>query len=252
MSDMTVTSPASSTKTTARQLQETQRRFDELQAEYEEFAYVVSHDFSAPFRQIAGFSKLILAQNSELFDETTKSYFDIIIKNSNNCQRYVDALLQYSRINRKGGPLVLMDCSIAFTKATDKLQPTIDNTGATIECAPLPQALGDSEQIAVVFYHLLHNAMTFRHPDRCPHITVSSEPSSNGIRFNVTDNGIGIEKRHHDTIFGALRKVHSSKQYSGDGVGLAIVRKIIRRHNGTVGVTSEPDVGSTFSFTLCT
>jgi light-regulated signal transduction histidine kinase (bacteriophytochrome) len=166
-------------------------------------------------------------------------------------QSLIDGLLAFSRVGRVEKSVEPTDSSEEMTVVLASLAPQIDETHADVYVGRLPIVMADPEQLFLVFQNLLTNALKFVPAGVAPKISVDATLDGNQCRFSVTDNGIGIEPRHRDQIFGMFKRLHSRNEYPGTGIGLALVKKIVERHGGIVGVEDAPEgPGSRFWFTL--
>lgn len=234
----------------AKQLAETQQELSALKAEYEEFAYIVSHDLSAPLRQIEGFIELVVANNSDNFDDKTKRHIELVLGGSAQAKRLLEALVGYSRINTTTEPYVLLDANKIVTDAKDFLSAMIAETNAVIHCENLPNIIGRELQMTQVFSHLLHNALLYQLPNNHPDITIDVMEMDDTWQFCIKDNGIGVSIKRTEKIFKVLRRAVSEKKYAGMGMGLAIAKKILQNHQGNIWLESEEGIGSSFYFTI--
>lgn len=244
---------------TEEELQRTQLELENLKAEYQEFAYIISHDLSAPFRATGGFAKIIADNNTDL-DEKTKKHLNFIIKGADEGSAMVDALLTFSRINTIPQMLVDIDLNTVCTEVTESLDHLIKATNAQIHINELPTMNVDWQQISQVFHQLLKNALMYHESsintetspkiDTPPEITISAIEKENHTEFCIKDNGMGIKERDVEKIFKVLRRAVANSEYPGVGMGLAITKKILQHHKGTIWVETEEGVGSAFYFTV--
>jgi len=161
----------------------------------------------------------------------------------------INGLLMYSRISTKGNPFQPTDCEEVLERTMANMRQAIEQTAAVITHDPLPTVTADSTQLLQVFQNLIGNAIKFR-GEGPPRIHVSAERENSQWLFSVQDNGIGIEPRHWDRIFVIFQRLHKRAAYDGTGMGLAIVKKIVERHQGRIWVNSEPGRGTTFYFMI--
>lgn len=227
-----------------------QKELDELRTEYQSFVYAVGHDLAAPFRQIEGFSNIILDEHGDQFDEKTKRHFSFVISGSEKGKAILNALLNYSRLVNAEFNSSVVDSNKVLNEVKEELSVLIEDSGAQFSCNALPGIVGDYKQIHMLFYQLIHNALHYSRPGESPIISLNAVEQGELWKFDIRDNGIGIREKMFDKIFIALRRGVAEKKYSGIGMGLTIAKAVSRRHGGEIWVESEEGVGSTISFTL--
>jgi len=164
-------------------------------------------------------------------------------------QTLIRDLLIFSRVVTGGRTFQTTDTNEVVSDVLKSLGASIEETGAEVNVHPLPVVLSDPSQLHQVFLNLIGNAIKYRRAEP-PTIEISAERRGDDWVFSVRDNGIGIEPRHHDRVFEIFQRLHTSAEYEGTGIGLAVVRRIVERHGGRVWVESTPGVGSTFFFSL--
>ncbi len=226
---------------------------DDLQRSNEElqrFAYVASHDLQEPLRSIVSFSQLLKRRYGEKLDADADEYIAFIVEGGNRMQTLITDLLQLSRVETKARPLVSTDAGKVVADALRLMETPIREADATIEVGEMPTVLADAAQLEQVFANLVGNALKYRRPDIPCRVRISAKRANGLWRFSVADNGIGIEPEYFDRIFVIFQRLHTREEYEGTGIGLAVVRKIVERHGGRIGVESTPGEGSTFFFTL--
>ncbi len=218
-------------------------------AELQQFAYVASHDLQEPLRTVASFVQMLARRYDQKLDAEGKEYIAFAVEGVKRMSDLVHDLLLYSRVVSSPGKTVRetdMNGVLAWAMASLKTQ--IEGSHAVITHNPLPTVLADFMQMSQVMENLLGNAIKFRSA-KPPRIHVSSSESDEHWQISVRDNGIGIEPAYFERIFGAFKRLHG-REYPGSGIGLAICRSLIQRHNGRIWVESEPGKGSTFHFTI--
>ena len=214
-----------------------------------EFAYVVSHDLKEPLRAINGFMELLRQKYADKLDEKARQYIDIAVNSTKRMDAMLAGLLEYSRVHTHAKPLALTPGQAAFDAAVANLQAGITETHAVITCDPLPPVKADDTQLLQLFQNLIGNAIKFRSEQK-PEIHVGCEKQENCLLFSVRDNGIGIAPKAYEQIFFIFQQLNPVERYSGQGIGLAICKKIVERHGGKIWVESQPPKGSTFFFTI--
>ncbi|HEX9006020.1 MAG TPA: ATP-binding protein [Bacteroidota bacterium] len=234
----------------ARDLVEEQARaLQRTNADLEQFAYVASHDLQEPLRMVAGFLQLVNRRYGETLDENGRQFVGYAVDGAVRMQEMITDLLAYARLGRSERPYQLLESSAALDRALAHLAPTIQETGATINCRPLPPVLGDEGQLVQVFQNLVANAIKFRSAEP-PVISISAREGTDEWIFSIQDNGIGIDPSKRDRIFGLFQRLHTRESYPGTGLGLAICKRIVESHGGRIGVDAAPGHGSIFWFTM--
>lgn len=234
------------------EIQQRQRTEAELQrsnAELEQFAYVASHDLQEPLRMVTSFTKLLGQRYSGKLDAQADQIINFAVDGATRMQALINDLLMYSRVGRYGKDFQLTDSEAALKKAIANLKLTIAESGANIGADPLPTLLADAGQLEQLFQNLLSNAIKYRREEN-PEVYVGSQRQEGEWLFWVKDNGIGIEEKQQERIFLIFQRLHTRQEYPGTGIGLAICKKIVERHDGRIWVESEPGRGSTFKFTI--
>jgi two-component system sensor histidine kinase/response regulator len=218
-------------------------------AELEQMAYVASHDLQEPLRMVTSYLQLLAQRYGHLLDADAHDFIDFAVDGAKRMQALIDDLLSYSRVGTRFKPLVPTDCGAVLEIALRSLRVAIADSGAQIDCEPLPEVLGDANQLTQLFQNLIANAIKFRGA-QAPQITVRAARDPGGWRFEVRDNGIGIAPDYFERIFVMFQRLHSRSTYEGTGIGLAICKKIVERHGGHIWVESAPGQGAVFKFIL--
>ncbi|WP_341731618.1 ATP-binding protein [Microcoleus sp. EPA2] len=218
-------------------------------AELEQFAYVASHDLQAPLATIASYAQLLEKRYQEQLDSQANKFIGNIVQGCTRMQALIDDLLEYSRVGRSQKPFKPTNCNQVLEQALANLQGVIRDTQAVVSYGELPVVNGDISQLVQLFQNLVGNAIKYR-KNEPPDISISVCKQHDRWLFSVADNGIGIARQHQERIFQIFQRLHTQKEYSGTGIGLAICQKIVERHGGRIWVNSEPGQGSTFYFTL--
>lgn len=249
--------------------QEVELRAKELErsnAELQQFAYIASHDLQEPLRTISSFTELLVQDYGDRLDGEAEEYVEFIVDGALRMQQLIKDLLAYSRVDSKGKAFAPTDCEKVISRVTDNLQFAIAQSEATVTHEPLPKIFADESQVQQLFQNLISNALKFR-GEKPPQVHISAVPQAPDVageeaiqapsddnpafwKFCVSDNGIGIEPDYREQIFEIFQRLHSRRIYAGTGIGLAICRKIIQRHNGHIWVEDSPQKGAAFYFTL--
>ncbi|MFE9748686.1 ATP-binding protein [Saccharothrix saharensis] len=219
-------------------------------SELEQFAYVASHDLQEPLRKVASFCQLLERRYSGQLDERGEQYLKFAVDGAKRMQVLINDLLAFSRVGRITREQTLVDCDELVAQVQDNYSEVIERTGATVEVADLPTVRGEESLLGGVFGNLISNALKF-HGEQPPHVRVDVERTGEFWTFTISDNGIGIDTEYAERIFVIFQRLHHKDDYPGTGIGLAMCRKIIEYHGGTIWLdTSGTGPGTTFKFTL--
>jgi light-regulated signal transduction histidine kinase (bacteriophytochrome) len=217
--------------------------------ELEQFAYVASHDLRQPLRVVGSYVSLLEEELMGDLGEEPLEYMGFVRDGVRRMDRLITDLLAYSRVGRVVGdaPFPVAE---AVQAALADLQIEIEDSGATVVVADaLPVLHGDRGEMERLFLNLIGNALKYRRPEQAPMVSVESEDMGAEWRFWVRDNGIGIPPEHAERVFGIFQRLHARDEYEGTGVGLAIVKKIVDRHGGTIRVEPHEGPGAVLTFT---
>ncbi len=229
--------------------QKTQQLLEESNAELERFAQVASHDLQEPLRTTANFTSLLKKRYEGQLDERAQRYIHFIVNGTSRMQTLINDILTYSRLQTHQETRSVVDLNKLLHSVQLDLQLAINKSRVKIISDSLPAVPGDAKQLGQVFQNLIENAIKYR-SDRPPEIRISSEEKEDAWQFSVADNGIGIEPAYFDRIFVIFQRLHTSGEYEGTGIGLAICKRIVERHRGKIWLTSKLNQGSTFHFTI--
>ncbi|QLG27117.1 MEDS domain-containing protein [Halorarum halophilum] len=224
-------------------------RLEASNSRLEQFAYAASHDLQEPLRMVSSYLKLVRQRYADDLDEDGEEFIEFAVDGAERMREMVEGLLAYSRVETQGGPLEPIDLDAAFDDVLADLRIQIEETNAEITADELPCVTGDASQLRQVFQNLLENAITYS-GDEPPRVHVSAERDGSKWKVSVSDEGIGIEPEHRERIFEVFQRLHTSGEYDGAGIGLALCERIVERHGGEIWVESTPGEGATFSFTL--
>jgi PAS domain S-box-containing protein len=217
--------------------------------ELEQFAYVASHDLQEPLRMITSYLELLQRRYADSLDEDANDFINFAVDGATRMRALVTSLLIYSRLDSGAIKYVPVSLSTALERALHSLELLIDENDVRITYGELPTVNGDEGQLTQVFQNLFENAIKFS-AQAPPEIHVSATPGPGFWTIAVRDNGIGFEANQAERIFGVFRRLHNYGQYPGTGIGLAICKRIIERHGGSIKAFSDVGIGSTFQFTL--
>jgi PAS domain S-box-containing protein len=216
----------------------------------EQFANIVSHDLREPLRMVEAFGSLLAQRHAEKLDGKAREYLAYITGGAKRMATLINGLLEYSRVDR--GAYIASDTNThdVVNGVLSNLRVAIDTAHAAIHVGPMPVVSGNPTQLLQLFQNLVENAIKYRKADVTPEISIGAERQDDRWLFKVTDNGLGIDPKHHERIFELFQRLHAEEEYSGVGIGLAVSKKIVERHGGRIWVESTPGMGSTFVFTL--
>jgi PAS domain S-box-containing protein len=218
--------------------------------ELQQFAYIASHDLQEPLRTVSIYAQLLAKRYRDQLQGDADQYIDFIVEGAERMERLIHDLLDFSRVEARGADFfVQMSCDEALDDAIRNLDSLIKESGAVIARRNLPAITGDPVQMTRLFQNLLVNSIKYRSRET-PCIQVAAEQSGDEWVFSVRDNGIGIEPQYAEKVFGIFKCLEPRDKRSGSGMGLAICRKIVSRHEGRIWVESELGKGATFYFTL--
>ncbi|HRX31322.1 MAG TPA: ATP-binding protein [Tenuifilaceae bacterium] len=230
-------------------LAQTNHLLDIKNKELEQFNYIVSHDLKEPLRTVSNYIQIIEEDYAKQLDEEIKHHLKIIGNASNRMESLIIALLDYSRLG-KGRKLSLCSCNQILRDVLSDLHNLVKTSCAKVQVGELPEVYAYEVELRQLFQNLISNAIKFRKKDIDPIIKIDASNTDGSYEFSVSDNGIGIEPKHFEKIFSVFQRLHSAKEYEGQGIGLANCKKIVELHNGKIWVESEYNVGSTFKFTI--
>ena len=236
-------------KQAEQQLEETAAQLRRSNEDLQQFAYVASHDLKEPLRMVSSFLQLLQKRCAGQLDKQGDEYIAYAVDGAGRMKQLIDDLLAYSRVTTQGEALVPVDCEELLQRALANLRLAVKDSGAVVTHDPLPRLEVDPSQFIRLFQNLVGNGIKFR-TDEAPVIHVGAELEGGTWRFSVTDNGIGFDTRHLERIFDIFQRLHKREAYSGTGIGLAVSKKIVQRHGGSIWAESTPGQGAAFFFTV--
>ncbi|MCE6989598.1 PAS domain-containing sensor histidine kinase [Dyadobacter sp. CY323] len=232
------------------ELMNTNNALSAVNQELEEFTAIVSHDLKEPVRSVKSYLHLIEQQIAQQKYELISNSVVKSIKGTQRMQELIDNLLRYSQVSKTDLRREKLDLDDVLTEALQNLDDAIKKSGAQISKDITTRGLfGDRVQLAQLFQNLLANALKFT-DGKAPEVSIRSWTESGEIRIVVSDNGIGIAQQHLEKVFGVFKKLHFASQYPGTGMGLAICKKVVERHNGRIWAESPPGQGASFHITV--
>ena len=218
-------------------------------AELEQFAYVASHDLQEPLRMVASYAELLAERYKGKLDDRADMYIKYAVEGSKRMQTLIHDLLAYARVTSAAKPLEPIDSSLVLADVIKQLQAAIEASKAEISSEAMPVVRADEGQLRQVFQNLIANAIKF-HGDGPPHVQIRAEAQGKMWNFAVADDGIGISEESGGRLFQMFQRLHTREEYEGSGIGLAISKRIVERHGGSIWFDSIPGKGTTFHFTI--
>jgi PAS domain S-box-containing protein len=237
-------------------LRSTARELARSNAELEQFAYIASHDLQEPLRKVQAFGDMLVSQYQDVLGEEGQDYLRRMQNASQRMQALINDLLTFSRVTTKGKPFQEVDLADVARQVNSDLEARIRETGGRVEVGELPVLDADATQMGQLLQNLIGNALKFHRKDVTPVVKVEGREVSTGplsmavCEITIEDNGIGFEEKYRDRIFALFHRLHGRREYEGTGMGLAICRKIVERHGGTITAQSTPGQGARFIVTL--
>ncbi|MFF3617009.1 CHASE3 domain-containing protein [Streptomyces sp. NPDC002580] len=219
-------------------------------AELEQFAYVASHDLQEPLRKVSSFTQLLQRRYGGQLDAKADQYIDYAVDGANRMQILINDLLAFSRVGRVHNDLHDVDLNLTMERTLSALSIGIEESGAVITHEPLPTLVADATQMGMLWQNLIGNAVKFRRPGTAPHIHVTAQRDDALWRFTVTDDGIGIAPEFAEKVFVIFQRLHTKDSYAGSGIGLAMCKKIVEFHGGTITTDPHYRDGTRIIFTL--
>lgn len=226
-----------------------QEELERSNLDLQQFAFVASHDLKTPLRSIGGFMQVLQKKYAHQLDEPARSLIQRTLEATGRLENLTEDLLSYARLNSEVKPHVMVNCNEVVGDAIQLLNAAISDTNAVVTVDHLPTLRGNRTQLVQLFLNLISNGVKYCR-DRSPVIRLSAQKNRQEWVFSVADNGIGIDADHYDKIFEVFKRLHSQKEFPGTGIGLALCRRIVEHHGGTIWVSSVAGEGSTFCFTI--
>jgi PAS domain S-box-containing protein len=245
----------------AEQLEQKNRELERSNSELSSFSYVASHDLQEPLRKIQAFGNLIQQRDVANLSDTSKDYFERMVKAAVRMQNLIDSLLEFSRTTTARKNFEATDLNILLDEVKKELGHRIEEKKAVIESSHLPALTIIPFQFRQLLSNLISNSLKYSREDGTPVIEIKANyikakelhekaalPGKDYVQFTVADNGIGFEQEYAEKIFELFQRLHGRNEYTGSGIGLAICKKIVENHHGFMRAESEPGKGATFYF----
>jgi signal transduction histidine kinase len=225
-------------------------RLEQTNEELSQYAYLASHDLQEPLRMVTNYLQLIERRYDHVLDDDGREFMHFAVDGAVRMKRLTNDLLAYSQVSAQRLGNEATDAGAAFATACKNLEVAIQEAQAEVTADELPSVPMDTGRLVQLFQNLIANALKFRVPGMPARVHASAAREGAFWRFTVRDHGIGIESAHHDKIFGVFQRLHRQDVYPGSGIGLAICRKIVEQHGGAIWVTSPPEGGTAFHWTV--
>jgi signal transduction histidine kinase len=215
----------------------------------QEFTYVASHDLQEPLRMISSYTQLLQRRYQGKFDPEADEFLAFAQEGATRLQRLLDDLVVYSRVDTQVRTFAAVRMDQSLADALANLRGAIEREHASVEHAPLPDIDGDATQMTQLFQNLIGNAIKFHGADP-PKVLVRAEDQGTHVRYAVADNGIGIPPEYREKVFVIFQRLNAREQYEGTGVGLAVCKRVVERHGGTIWIEAASPHGSIVYFRL--
>ena len=226
------------------------RELETVNKELEAFSYSVSHDLRAPLRAVSGYTMMLKEDYENTFDEEAKRITANILANVKMMGRLIDDLIAFSHLGKKEPRLMITDMQQLAETCIAELTPAWPMHSFRIDIDPLPACLGDKDLLKQVWLNLIGNALKYSSKKTAPQITIGSTLENGHVTYFVRDNGAGFDSRYADKLFKVFQRLHSQEEFPGTGIGLALVKRILDKHNGRIWAESSPGNGAIFCFQL--
>ncbi len=226
------------------------RELELINEELKSFSYSVSHDLRAPLRAIGGFSKVLQTKAADKLDQDNQRYLNMIVDNVDKMSQLIDDLLTFSRMSRQEKNFTSVDMTALAKTVFDELIQSSQKHIPKLNLVDLPEAVADKQMMHQVFSNLIGNAIKYTAGVSNPQVEIGCKTGDDENIYYIKDNGVGFDMEYKEKLFQLFQRLHSEDEFEGTGVGLAIVKRIINRHNGSVWAESDPGKGATFYFSI--
>jgi signal transduction histidine kinase len=235
-------------------LREQAAELERSNRDLEQFAYVASHDLQEPLRKVASFTQLLQKRYGDQLDDRADQYIAFAVDGAHRMQRLIQDLLSFSRVGRTGGTFEPVDLGDVVDRVLGDLSERIADTGARVTHDAMPTVVGDRGLLTMLVGNVVGNALKFAHPEREPrvHLAAVRTASRTGTEWELScaDNGIGIDPQYAERVFVIFQRLHPKEVYTGTGIGLALVKRVVEHHGGRVWVDPGATDGTTVRWTL--
>lgn len=221
-------------------------------AELETFSYSVSHDLKAPLRSLEGFSKILLDNYKGKIDADADRWLNFIADNAHRMGVLINDILNFSRVSRSNLSKTHIDMKVLAERAFTTQRVNYPDKTIIFNLETIPDSFGDNAMLGQVWQNLISNALKYSSNNKTIHITITGRSDDNFHIYSIKDNGIGFDEKYKDKLFGVFQRLHTTSEFEGTGVGLAIVNRIIQKHNGWITAHSEKGKGTEFIFAIPT
>jgi light-regulated signal transduction histidine kinase (bacteriophytochrome) len=228
------------------------KKLEESNQALQEFASIASHDMQEPLRKVSSFGNMLKQKYGDSIGEGGKDYLDRMLGATDRMQILLKSLLEYSRVTSRAESFKQVELSTIIREVLSDLEVRIASTGGEVQIGELPTIEADPTQMRQLFQNLIGNALKFHQDGEKPVVKVHrSDDGSGAFKITIEDNGLGFEERYLDRIFAPFQRLHGrNSSYEGTGMGLAICKKIVERHRGSITAKSSPGSGAAFIITL--
>ena len=223
---------------------------EEAVADLESFSDCVSHDLRSPLRAIDNFSRILHEEYSHRLDDEGRRLIGVVRKNTARMATLIEGLLAFVRAGRRNLVLADIDLEALVSNVLDELAPSLANRRVNIQMHEIPHVCGDRAVIRQVLMNLLSNAIKFTRSRELAQIQINAHLAGNELVCSVKDNGVGFESQYGHRLFGIFQRLHDADEFEGSGIGLGIVKRIIKKHGGRVWAEGSPGDGATFYFSV--
>jgi light-regulated signal transduction histidine kinase (bacteriophytochrome) len=218
--------------------------------ELDAFTYSVSHDLRAPLRAIHGYTNILLAEYADKLDNEGKEMMHSVSKNAKKMGQLIDDLLSFSKTGKRELQRVNMNMRELAEECITEMKRVFPFDNVSITVNPMPSAFADISMMRQVYLNLISNALKYSGKKEKIKIEIGARQEKGKTVYYIKDNGVGFDMKYYDKLFSVFSRLHAQEEFEGTGVGLALVKRIITKHGGSVWAEGKPNEGATFYFTL--